>query len=251
MRYSLYIDESGDHTGKNVDDIRYRYLGITGLVIQSDYYRTSLHRLLEELKQKNFPHNPDDPVIIHRDDIIRRKLEFKILNDPSKNALWESSLLDFIRISQFQIITIVIDKEKHFTYYGVRAHHPYHRCMELMLERYRGFLHSVGGIGDVMVESRGATEDTLLKTKYKAVYNNGTAWIPAEEFQKALTSKELKVKPKYKNITGLQMADLLAHESKIGILVSHQIGDRPSSLFINQLLSVMESKYNRYGKVLI
>jgi hypothetical protein len=251
VRYTLYIDESGDHTYKNLDDPSCCHLALTGVVIESDYYRTVLHKLFEDLKQTNFPHNPDEPLIVHRDDIIKRKWEFKVLNDPSKNALWESSLIDFIRTAQFQIITIVIDKKNHISYYGVKAHHPYHRCMELMLERYRGFLHSTCGLGDVMVESRGGTEDMLLKRKYRSIYNNGTAWIPEEEFKKALTSKELKVKPKEKNITGLQIADLLAHESKINILISHGKISRPSSLFINQLLNVIDDKYNRYGKVLI
>lgn len=37
----LYVDESGDHTYKEIEKPEKRYLGITGCIISSEYYRTA------------------------------------------------------------------------------------------------------------------------------------------------------------------------------------------------------------------
>jgi len=94
--YRLYIDESGDHSyGKKelqkwvikfkedtlevpidhypeLERDEKRYLGLTGCIIESEEYRNIFHPRIEQLKQKYFPHNPDEPVIFHRKDIINK-----------------------------------------------------------------------------------------------------------------------------------------------------------------------------------
>lgn len=52
-----------------------------------------------------------------------------------------------------------------------------------------------------------------LKARYTAAFEKGTDHISAENIQKRLTSKEIKIKPKSDDISGLQMADLLAKSS--------------------------------------
>lgn len=59
MRFLLYVDESGDHTYDKLDDISHRDLGLTGIVIETEFYRDEFHSQLEDLKQKHFPHSPD------------------------------------------------------------------------------------------------------------------------------------------------------------------------------------------------
>ncbi|MGQ9666008.1 MAG: hypothetical protein ACUVWB_01725, partial [Anaerolineae bacterium] len=104
---------------------------------------------------------------------------------------------------------MVIDKQAHINRYGNAAHHPYHYCLTVLLERYCGFLNHLHANGDVMGESRGGAEDQQLKAAYQSVYENGTKSHEPTFFQRALTSKELKLKPKSANIAGLQIADLL------------------------------------------
>ena len=109
-----------------------------------------------------------------------------------------------------------------------------------------------------MAESRGGKEDRLLKASYQFVYERG-AWVrKAEFFQNALTSRELKLKPKTANIAGLQLADLLAHPVRQAILwEKKQVSDAPSR-FAQALLETVDVKFNRhlydgrvwgYGKV--
>jgi len=52
MTYRVYIDESGDHTYRNVEDLSRRYLGLTGLVIKKTDYNPSIPNSLEALKEE-------------------------------------------------------------------------------------------------------------------------------------------------------------------------------------------------------
>jgi hypothetical protein len=62
-----------------------------------------------------------------------------------------------------------------------------------------------------MAESRGGKEDMRLKRFFSGLCEQGTQYVGPEQFQRALTSRQLKVKVKANNIAGLQIADILAH----------------------------------------
>jgi hypothetical protein len=260
--YRLYIDESGDHTYYLTSTEPGKiYLGLTGLIIDQEYYRTRFHPELESLKQKHFPHNPDEPVILHRKEIVNRSGSFWRLKDNECDAAFSEDLLRFLSDQQYSIITVVIDKNSHVRRYGVRAYNPYHYCLILMMERYSGYLHFQKAKGDVMAESRGAAEDRLLKAAYKNIYDNGTYYHNSEFFQQTLTSCEIKLKPKTKNIAGLQIADIIAYPSKQEILADYDRYERYSEDSFNQrICDCIQVKYNKqvfrgrlfgYGKVFI
>jgi len=258
--YRLYIDESGDHTYYKSEDPAKIYLGLTGIFIESEYYRTTFQPEMERLKQKHFPHSPDEPVILHREDIINRRKAFWRLRDPEKEKAFNEELLQFIKEHDYCIISVVIDKNTHIKRYGGAAYHPYHYCLTALLERYCGFLNFYNTQGDVLAESRGGTEDRLLKNAYKRLYEKGSNQRDALFFQKALTSCEIKLKPKWKNIAGLQLADLLAHPSKQEILVEEQRIDAPGDNFGKQICKCIQAKYNQqvyqgrikgYGKIFL
>lgn len=259
-RYRLYIDESGDHTYYESADPAKRCLGLTGIFIESEYYRTTFQPEMERLKQKHFPHNPDEPVILHRADIINRRGPFWRLRDTEKEQAFNRDLLQFIREQDYLIITVVIDKNAHIERYGEVAYHPYHYCLAALLERYCGFLNFYNAQGDVLAESRGGTEDRQLKEAYRTVYKAGTQWRGTEYFKRSLTSSEVKVKPKSANIAGLQLSDLLAYPSKQEILIEEQRLDDPGDNFGKQICQRIQVKYNKqvyqgrikgYGKIFL
>ena len=83
-RYRLYIDESGDHTYKKLDDIGHRYLALLGVWFrQQKDYLEFVHEL-EQFKENLFGERPDSPVILHRTDIINRRGAFGILCNEDK-----------------------------------------------------------------------------------------------------------------------------------------------------------------------
>jgi len=63
INYRMYIDESGDHTYSDDDNPAKRYLGLIGLIIETEYYRKKFQPDFENLKKKYFYYHPDDPVI--------------------------------------------------------------------------------------------------------------------------------------------------------------------------------------------
>ncbi|MEW6033601.1 MAG: DUF3800 domain-containing protein, partial [Chloroflexota bacterium] len=172
--FRLYVDESGDHSYSSLHVPDNRYLGLLGIAIEQEYYRTTFHPTLEELKQNHFPHNPDDPVVLVRRLIMARKGPFGRLANPEKNIAWENGFLEFLTKARMILFAVVIDKKDHLARYGGGAYHPYHYCMMVMLERLRGFLHYCGGRADVMAETRGwKNEDKQLQLVYENIWEHG------------------------------------------------------------------------------
>lgn len=254
--YRMYVDESGDHTYHDSKP----YLALAGVVFETQYYTEVFHPAFEAFKQKHFPHNPDDPVILHRREILDSKGPFWRLRDEQKRKEFDADLLALIDTYEYRVITVVIDKQSHIKRYGGAALHPYHYCLVAMLERYCGFLNKYNVTGDVLAESRGGREDMQLKDAYKNVYESGTQFRRSSFFQTALTTKEIKVKPKSANIAGLQLADLLVRPCLTEIL--HEKGCLPAwdGQFEKNLCKCVQNKYNKhlfngridgYGKVFI
>jgi hypothetical protein len=245
-RYRLYIDESGDHTYTSEDNPAKRYLGLTGIIFEQEYYRSFIHPEFEKLKQKHFPHNPDEPLIFHRTELINKKGPFYRLRNIDNETSFNNDFLAFLRASDFTLITVVIDKLTHVLRYGTAAFHPYHYCIITMLERYCGFLNFYNCIGDVLAEVRGKNEDFQLKEAYQRVYESGSQFRNPEFFQGALSSKEIKLKSKSANIAGLQIADLLAHPCKNQVLYEQKKIQSLKPVFGAKIYECIESKYNRH-----
>jgi len=259
-RCRLYVDESGDHTYHELDDPARRYLGLLGCIIEGENYRKSTQPNLEQLKQKHFPHSPDEPVIPHRKDIVNKRGPFWRLRDAEKERAFNLDLLSFLQGQEYVIISVVIDKRAHVQRYEESAFHPYHYCLSAMLERYCGWLHFQNWEGDVLAESRGATEDRQLEKAYIRTYEDGTQFRDPAFFQSVLTTKKIKLKPKKANIGGLQIADLLAHPVRQEILAESQRIPSIAGTFAKKITQTIAAKYNRrcsdgeisgYGKVFL
>jgi hypothetical protein len=245
-RYRLYLDESGDHVFGNTAETAHRYLCLLGCWFQNpDYMR--FHGALEAFKLKYLPHHPDDPVILHREDMINARRAFKNLRDDKYREQFDIDLLSMIEEAGFSIVAVVIDKHELRRSFGEAAAHPYHLGLGFLLQRYAGYLNHINRTGDVMAESRGGKEDRLLKESYTYVFERGVWAMQAQSFQSALTSGALKLKPKAANISGLQLADLLGHPVKNWVLQKHGLltGDDLAP-FAKRLLEIAENKMNRH-----
>jgi hypothetical protein len=245
--YRLYLDESGDHVFHNEDTLAqasHRYLALVGAWFsQGEAYRL-FHDNLAGLKQKHFPHSPDEPPIFHREALIRCRGTFWRLRDEQARRAFDDDLYNLIATSEFLTIGIVIDKLKLKQAYP-DPFHPYHLALGLLLERYCGWLNHINRKGDVLVESRGGEEDRQLKNAYEHTWTHGSSYRKANFFRQVLSSKELKLKKKSENLAGLQLADLIAHAIKTDILVGHQCPNVAITPFEQRLLAIVRSKYNR------
>lgn len=214
MKCRLYIDEVGnpDLGSSNKDD--HRFLCLAGVIFDLKYVNDILNPQIEVLKRKYFGSHPDDPVIFHRKELLYKKPPFSVLKDPKIEKQFNEELLKKLKEWEYTVIAVTIDKREHVERYSTWRYDPYHYCQEVLIERYRLFLDIEDKIGDVMFESRGGKEDRRLKDSFRRITTSGTNHLSSEQILAHLTSKELKIKPKSANISGLQVADLIAHPAR-------------------------------------
>jgi len=248
-KYRMYVDEVGNADLGSSDNPNHRFLSLTGVVIELGHVVSVVHPQMESLKSRYFGSHPDDPVILHRKDLVNRRGPFASLRDPLVNAAFDRKLLDVMRAWDFTVISVCLDKQAHRQKYTVWQYDPYHYCLAMLLERYVYFLNRRGVQGDVIAESRGGKEDRRLKESFARLCEKGSDYLDTAQITGALTSRELKVKQKSNNLAGLQLADLVAHPSRNEILNEngHPMTIAP---FAVKVIRVLQSKYDqRDGKV--
>jgi hypothetical protein len=239
----MYVDECGNPDLESSDNPIHRFLSLTGVIIDLDYVSGTLYGQIESLKSKYFGSHPDEPIILHRKEIVNAKYPFEVLRDKKTRKQFDTELLAFLETWDYTVVTVCLDKQTHKETYKVWRYEPYHYCLALLLERYAIFLEQRQAQGDVMAESRGGKEDRKLKDSFSRLWNGGTEYVTPDRFQKVLTSKQLKVKPKANNISGLQIADIIAHPSRTEILLEN--GKRSTQLapFAKKVVAILEGKY--------
>jgi Protein of unknown function (DUF3800) len=243
-KYRMYVDEVGNPgLGPSTVD-KNRYLSLTGVILSLDYVRETLHPRLEDLKRRYFGEHPDDPITLHRKELVNQAPPFAALRDVALREAFNVELMELIETLDYVVITSVIDKREHLEKYPVWLADPYHYCLTVILERYVLWLHGKGAKGDVMAESRGGGEDRRLKNEFERIYRTSAA-VGNNRFAERLTSSQLKVKPKSANIAGLQLADMIAHPSFITTKARHE-GQPQADNFGGRIAAVLEaSKYRR------
>jgi hypothetical protein len=227
-----------------------------GIIIEKEYY-IRVQDNLNTLKRNHFNSDPDDPIIFHREEIVKKVDAYKVLQDPKKEKAFNDDLINFFRDLDCTLILVVLDKKYLKGKYKYPVH-PYHWALELMLERYCGYLKYIGKRGDVLAEERGGVEDMKLKEIYVDIYEKGTLQQQCDDFQATLTSRQIKIKPKKKNIAGLQIADLLANPCKQELLFEKGRTKHKDAIFGPVVYENVRDKYNKrfsngkvdgYGKV--
>jgi hypothetical protein len=214
------------------------------------YVSEKLFPNIEKLKFDYFKSHPDDPIILHRKELVNAKYPFIALKDEKIKRKFDKELLAFLNEWEYSVITVCLDKKAHKDTYNVWRYDPYHYCLAMLLERYTFFLEQKQIPGDVMAESRGGKEDRRLKASFAKLWQEGTQFISPERFHEVFTSKQLKVKPKSNNISGLQSADIIAHPSRNEILSENKLLDRPLAPFAKKIIDILQSKYYQHqGKV--
>lgn len=248
MKYRMYIDEVGDPGLEAAENPKHRYLSLTGVIFELDYVDRLLSPALEGLKRRHFSYHADDPIVLHRKEMIQMKYPFRTLRDQAARESFDTELLDFLESHEYTLITVVIDKLEQKLRYRTWQQDPYHYSLRVLIERYVLFLRTKELQGDVMVESRGGKEDKRLEASYERIFREGTEYVGFDDFQMYLTSRQLKVKQKLNNIAGLQIADLLAHPSYLATLARQNKQGLPEN-FGGKIAGILESsKYYRSPK---
>ncbi len=242
-KYRIYIDEVGNNDLGSSTNPNHRYLSLTGIIFELEFVKDVVQPEIEKLKNKYFNPHPDEPIILHRKELVNKKYPFSLLKDPKIENSFNKDLLKLLRELDYTLISVLIDKLDHTRKYSTWKYDPYHYCLEVMIERYYFFLRGLNAVGDVMIESRGGKEDMRLKKSFRRILDNGTHFIESEKLQKLITSKELKVKPKSLNISGLQFADLLAHPARRYIFRLYEIDEGKRFVFGDEIIEIIKTKF--------
>lgn len=242
-KYRIYIDEVGNPDLESSENPNHRFLSLTGVILELEYVFEVVHPQMEELKKKFFKYHPDDPLIFHRKEMVNGITPFESLKIENIRSDFDKDLLAHLREWNYTVISVCLDKKRHKDTYTIWRYHPYHYCLEVLLERFVFFLNQKNSKGDVMAESRGGKEDMKLKKAFYSLHEKGTHFVEAVQFHNTLTSKQLKVKPKSNNITGLQLADLLAHPSRNEILCEHNLLGKKIAPFARTVIEILRGKY--------
>jgi hypothetical protein len=246
-RYRLYVDESGDHAYKLLDQPSHRYLALLGVWFRQQDDYVAFADSLEQFKRDMFGPRPDRPVVLHRSDIINRKGAFGVLRDQDRAKAFDAGLLQVVASARFRMVCVIIDKQGHLDRYS-SPFHPYHHCMAAMMDRYSGWLNYKNAVGDVMAEARGREEDLQLEQAYTRVYESGTLSFSHEHHQRALTSKDIKIQDKRASIAGLQLADVLAHPVKQACLAERGLIEGEGGAFGSAVYEAAAGKFNADGR---
>ncbi|RED17130.1 DUF3800 domain-containing protein [Parasphingopyxis lamellibrachiae] len=208
-RYRLYFDETGngdlDAAEKHPNE---RYLSITGVVVKQDTHDGYLTRRMNRLKEDIFG---AQEVVLHRRDIMRSEGDFVALRNVERRQEFDWRMSSIIAECLIAAFTISIDKLEHKQRYKVWRYSPYHYLLECLLERFVLWLRRNNFQGDMLGEARNPRHDKQLRRAFTYFYKHKTGMVDSQMIQARLTSKDLRLLPKEKNIAGLQIADLLAH----------------------------------------
>jgi hypothetical protein len=244
-KYRMYIDEVGNSDLSASADPNHRYLSLTGVIFDLNYVSSIVFPSVEDLKARYFHSHPDEPVILHRKELVNKKPPFAVLQNPTIEDAFNRDLLRLLTELDYVVITAVIDKLEHSNRYRTWRFDPYHYCLTVIVERYVLWLDGHNAHGDVLAESRGGKEDRRLKDSFERVYEKGSDFMRPEQFAARLTSRQLKVKNKSNNIAGLQIADLIAHPSYRACMLRRERKELPTN-FGGQIARILEAqKYHR------
>src|SRR5688572_26125171 len=97
MKYRMYVDEVGNSDLKaSLHNENHRYLSLTGVIFELDYAAAELRPRLEQLKADYFGAHPDEPLILHRKELVNQRPPFDALLDPGVKAAFDIELLQII-----------------------------------------------------------------------------------------------------------------------------------------------------------
>ena len=246
-KYRVYIDEVGNSDLGSSDNPNHRFLSLTGVVLSLEHVKRVVHPQMEALKEHYFDYHPDEPMVLHRKELVNAVAPFDNLRNTTVRKNFDRDLLCLLKSWEYIVISVCLDKKKHKETYTTWCFDPYHYCLAVLLERYTLYLERVGASGDAMAESRGGREDRRLKASFHRLCTHGTQYLPGDLFRSRLTSSQLKVKPKANNIAGLQLADLVAHPSRNEILNEQALLPRPLAPFAVSVIEILQSKYDQQG----
>lgn len=206
--YILYMDECGDQNLESFNPI-FPIFTLCGILIRKDKI-TALNEQINKIKHEFWG---DKKIIFHSRDIRKCQNGFEILFDVDVKQRFYTSINNML--GQKEIYTIVscsILKEPYIRQFG-KLNDVYGQSLSFIIERAIFYTDSHCACTDAtitpIVEKRGKREDKILLSYYNQLMERGTYWVTTERMKQHMSGLEFKFKKD--DISGLQIADLIAY----------------------------------------
>ena len=207
--YIVYVDESGDHALQTIDP-QYPVFVLAFCVFHKRHYSEKIVSALEKFKFNHFGH---DHVILHEHDIRKEKGFFTFFKNREHKSSFITELASIIEVSNFILISCVIDKERLKNKNGTSLN-PYHIALGFCLETLYQFMQEKKQeekMTHVVVECRGEKEDKELELEFRRVCDGENGLGKPLPFNVVFASKKV-------NSCGLQLADLVARPVGLSVI---------------------------------
>ncbi len=199
-RHIVYVDESGDHNLQSIDE-QYPVFVLAFCVFHKRHYSEVIVPALEKFKFNHFGH---DQVVLHENEIRRRKGLFNIFRGREEQQNFLNELTEIIEFSNFILISATIDKRQ-LSKQDI-ADNAYHIALELCMETLHEFLDEKGEADKkthIVVECRGSKEDKELELEFRRICDGNNRLGIELPFEILFADKKVMS-------SGLQLADLVA-----------------------------------------
>lgn len=199
-RHIVYVDESGDHNLQSIDQ-SYPIFVLAFCVFHKRHYSEVIVPALEKFKFNHFGH---DQVVLHENEIRRRKGLFNIFQSRRHQAAFMDELTEIIEFSNFILISATLDKR---TLSKQKApENAYHIALGMCVETLYEFLQEKGEHKKkthIVVECRGSKEDAELELEFRRMCDGNNRMGISLPFEILFADKKVMS-------SGLQLADLVA-----------------------------------------
>lgn len=199
--FIVYVDESGDHGLRSIDE-KYPVFVLAYCIFEKQVYSQQVVPAVQRLKFKHFGH---DVVLLHERDIRQAEPPFRFLVNTERRQAFMADLNDLIANSPFTLIATCIKKELLAERY-THPSNPYHLALRYGLERLWQFLRRKGAhcsSTHVVFECRGKKEDRELELEFRQVCGGRNYRGESFPFEIVFADKRT-------NSAGLQLADMVA-----------------------------------------
>lgn len=235
--YVVYADESGDHSLVNINP-EYPLFVLAFCLFKITDYSSEMVPAIKDFKFKYFGH---DLEVLHERELRMRSGVFNFLQNQSLRNEFFSHLEEVMRKATFQIVATVIRKNE-YAQTAYASDSPYKIAMKFGLERVFYELQSKGQSGKkivVIFESRGKKEDLELELEFRRLMDLTTVTGMAQTFVFMTANKKA-------NITGLQVADLVARPVGMHVLKPDQ-PNRSVSVLIEKMRKSPSGEVKGWG----
>lgn len=230
-KYTVYVDESGDHNLKGVNK-DYPIFVLAFCVFHKRHYSESIVPALEKFKFNYFGH---DQVILHEHAIRKETGDFNIFRDRKHKEMFLDELTQIIDYSNFILISCTIDKRQLSNPSNLQTN-PYHVALGYCIEALYEFLkekQETKKETHVVFECRGYKEDKDLELEFRRICDGQNSLGIQLPFKIIFSDKKAMS-------SGLQLADLVARPIGLKTL-------RPEQK--NRSFDVLKKKfYCEYGR---